>query len=169
MSQPHWLITALVGAALGVVVSNIGRIPDIYNRYTKDTFLDGEWYSYHETTKNGMNIIREAKWLIERDFFNEYEAEISFEDFNKKYLGTVTTFDGKHAIISAWGDGFSDFVTIRILEQNYDFNRGAWFAENEDGVLTHDSWILNRDQLSSKQAAKKLMEARCFANIGCDQ
>jgi len=165
MVQPHWLVTTISGALLGALVSNANHIPDVYNRFTKETYLDGHWYSYHETTKNGNKLLREGEWLIERDLFNRYKTTVQFKDFNKTYSGTVTTFDGKHAVISAWGDGFSEFVTIRILEQNNDFNRGAWFGENEDQVLTHDSWILSRDRLKSEQATKKLREARCFAKI----
>lgn len=158
-SEPHWLVSALVGAALGGLFPYLFRVISVLLKRLRKLHIEGEWHEYHTTYLNTHPIVYETKWIIKKGWLKQFEVYVIQPETKMSYMGEVKTERGQLLVNMACPD-FGVSVQLRYNNPlaSKDQLLGLWLSFDHDIRISSGATILTRNKLSANEALRIMRE-----------
>lgn len=171
-SEPNWLITALIGAVLGVLITPASRILLYPTRRLKPHSLSGRWFEYYYSFHNGKPVLRYGIFTIRTGLRHPHvveressagpaDAEQKFREPSLRYRGRLLPAESGHTVIALKAASHEETLLYRFLGRipsNSDVVPGVWAAYDHDLNPAAGAAIICRTQLDV-DAAEKLLQS----------
>lgn len=168
-TTPHWLLVAIIGAVIGLLLPYCGRTVVWVLRRFKEFHLEGEWYEYHLTYVGGNPVLRGERWHIGKGFFAKLsvDANSTSPDGGLRYKGTIVE-ERSTIVVKFKAISHTEQVACRLTSPIPSHDRtllGFWLALDFDGRIAVGPEVLTRDQLSP-DSVRELFGAKIEAHPG---
>ncbi|MFJ8015372.1 hypothetical protein [Streptomyces sp. NPDC096339] len=168
--EPNWLVSALVGAVIGVMLAPAGKAALYPVRRMKRHPMAGKWYSYHFSFMAGQPILRYGTITVRTGVRTRYAIQrtTSAAPFGAdgrptppvlKYSGGSLTEEADHIIMVFTGISHRETLTYRFLSRipsNSSVIPGVWAAYDHDLNPAAGTAIVSRDPLTDEEARRLL-------------
>jgi|SRR5882724_1651074 len=150
MNEPHWLVVAVIGAILGLLLPYMMYLLRFLWRYRKSDRLEKSWFEYHATFTEGRAIIVGGTWHIKKGFRHRLVVTFQHEkDDGLKYKGVLHKERGHIlAVLASISDDeetlYYRFVTPVGSQSTVP---GLWLSYDRDGRVCAGSAILSQEPL----------------------
>ena len=155
MSEPHWILTALVGAAFGYAIP-LGIAFSIYlvRRFSKD-YLVRKWYGYHWSFLHKKPELIRSNWEIKKGIIHKYKAvvHIKTETASLNYSGQALV-ESDQLVVQLSAKEHDEHAAFRFkkpIATTADSVAGAWLSFDHDSVLSAGAAVLSIKELSDAQ------------------
>lgn len=157
--NPHWLITALIGAILGCLIPYAVEFVKTLRARFNESFLIGDWYEYHISCANGGSSINKDSWNIKRGLFYPLKVECISSEIT--YVGSMEK-EREHLIVTMNAKQARCSVHCRF-EYPFPSNPtpilGLWLSFDHDNLVSSGAILLSKDELSD-QKIRAIMKSR---------
>lgn len=159
--QPHWLLVAGIGSALGFLLPYFFRAIVWLGRRFKKYHLEGDWHEYHLTFRKQQVALLSEKWRIRKGFIAKLVVVAkSMPTEEVQYKGTLV--EERSSIVANFkATTHTEQVTCRLRSPVPSNDRtlvGFWLAIDFDGRITAGPEVLSRDPLNDTEVRKLFQE-----------
>jgi hypothetical protein len=165
MTEPHWLVVALVGAILGFLIPHIWLYLTLFIQSRKKHPLEGTWYGYYFIFQNKQVVLRSERLEIKKGIqVSKVKLVLtgqSYETQTQSYTGEVWEEAG-WLLIHMRPQTHQESILMRFKNPilgGDPIKYGLWSAIDFDTRPAVGPMILSRIQFS-KEDAKKELDAR---------
>jgi hypothetical protein len=169
LTSPNWVVTTILGAVLGALLSAYGSLI-LYpiRRLKRDQYI-GEWSEYHWTWKDGRKNLCRGRFTVKRGLLAPYSVEFdhlpqktngktSTHSKDLRYKGRLRLEDG-HVVFDFRGTTHTESITYRFprwIPSSSDRIVGIWMSFDHTGTPSAGGAMLVRGDLTDLQAANFL-------------
>ncbi|WP_371617805.1 hypothetical protein [Streptomyces sp. NBC_00454] len=171
--EPNWIISALLGAIIGALISPAGKAVLYPVRRLKPHPMAGKWYSYHVSFMAGQPIFRYGTITVKTGIRTRYSIQrtTSAAPFGADgrptppvltYSGGTLTEEADHIVMTFLGSSHRETLTYRFLSRipsNSSVIPGVWMAYDHDLNPAAGTAILSRDPLTDEGEARRVLGA----------
>lgn len=179
-TEPNWLVTTLVGAAIGALIPSFGpAVLYPFRRLRKDEYV-GSWNEYYWTWYDGSKQMWTGRVSISRGVLRPYVVRIEEMQLGSPESGNDATtqpvhkyrgglrLEGGHVIFELRATTHTESVVTRFpqwIPSSSDRVVGIWFAFDHSGTPTAGATLLTKDELEESEA-KELLGQRVSSSPG---
>jgi len=152
-SNPHWLITIMVGLILGAVSKE--ALPRIKNIILSDVQKDpvkGKWYSAHLTyNTKGELIVRHEKWeFFPNRWLGKLKLKISGHENQLIFEGLVESTEENYRFKVEGPQKEIAYHRIKKVYQDQTETYGIWLGVDYRGKMISAARLLSRNEIDEE-------------------
>ncbi len=151
--NPNWIVSAAVGALLGILLPYIGKLCYSAIRRFKKYYLEGPWYGYLYSHKKEQSVICEFRLTIRKGFTSRYSIRMKYTDGLLSYKGTMDVENAQvyMHLHSKHHDEHPAFRFNLPIPSNDKIMTGLWLSLDNDMHVASGAIVLSRDKLSKNE------------------
>lgn len=163
--QPHWLVSTVIGAILGILLPYFGKAFYYMLRRFKKYYLEGVWNGYLYSHKDGVPIISQIKFKIRKGFYSQYKATLHYEDGTLSYKG-IMKIENAQAYVYISSTQHEEHASLRfgvpIASKSHKIV-GLWLSHDHDQYIGSGPFVLSRDPIKLAE-----IESTVESSIKCE-
>jgi hypothetical protein len=170
-TEPNWIVTSVVGAVLGALVSAYGTLLGYPIRRLRRNHYVGDWFEYHWTYHSGQRHLWRARLCIRRGYLQSYSVQFDHlpqqvsqpsggtapaapsEDRVLRYRGEMHLREN-HVVITLNAHTHEESLVYRFrqwIPSNKDPVPGLWMSFDHTGAPAAGAALLSDRELSEAE------------------
>ncbi len=153
-NEPHWLIVALIGAMLGLLLPYLARVPRFVWRLRTTEPLEGEWFEYHTTFVGQKQRTSSGVWTVRKGFFNRLVVEFQHETGGTlAYKGYLFEERGHVVVVLKSASHATETVYYRFIDPIASERPipGLWLSFDREGSICSGAAILSHKSMEESE------------------